>query len=175
MTENIQLNLRFDADQVTKALDYSFQTESGDNIYREDGRCAGTFHFPTGGMLDIGLIMTAKSKDEVQFHIIDFTLVSVSTLPLGKSSLSIFSESNACSSVNHWGIAERKEKNDMTTIKVQARERLPIVNSNGQWKISGYLSVMIEKKENKKKTKKMARLFYFDPEATSGTGGDVSV
>jgi len=169
--EKIKLELRFDVDQVTKALNYRFRDKDKKSIFREDGKCAGTFHFPIGGELEVAVIVDSLTEEEAQVCVMDFTLASVSTLPPATSDLSMFDIHSACSTVDHWGIPERQEKKKKTTIIISSRDRLPIVSDNGQWQISGYLSVLIERKRDGKK-QKTSRVFFFDPEGTTGSGGD---
>ncbi len=165
------LQLRFDADQVTKALAYQVEGESGTPM-PQYGPCAGTFHFNKGDQLFVSVIVSAKIADEVLINITDLTLASVQMLEPGKYPLSMFDEHKACVQVNEWGTPQRRE--DPVTgeefVTINARDPLNIVAENGQWEFSGYLSALIQKQDRPVPT---SRLFYFDPEGTTGTGGEI--
>lgn len=173
---NVRLELIFDADQITKSLDYRF-TLDGNDIYKKSGRCAGTFHFPKDGKILVDVIGMARKSDEMQFSVTDFTLASISTLLPGRAPLSLFDRKSACVSITSWGEADRTTDaaDDIVRTKVSAREPLSIVADDGQWEVSGYLSVEISMRAKDRKVVTMHRLFYFDPESTVGTGGDVSI
>lgn len=173
---DVNLSLRFDADQVTGSLDFEFKGADG-SIFKKEGRCANTFHFPTGGKMFVEVTGTAHKKDNMQFIINDFTLASISTSDLGQSALSLFDPKLACVSISNWSEPLQEDDaqgvNSRTTVR--ATEPLPLVAKNGQWQISGYLSVEITMYDKLGKLVTMPRLFYFDPESTAGSGGNTSI
>lgn len=173
MTKNrVILELHFDADQVTKALYYNFTGPEG-SILRKNGRCAGTFHFPAKAEVEIKVVGTAKTADNMRFTITDLTLVSVSSMRVGHSPLSMFDENRACTQIADWSLPKVKEKKGISKTTMLSGDILKLMADNGQWEMSGYLSVLVEKNDVDGKPKVQARLFHFDPEGTVGTGGDI--
>ncbi len=167
------LELRLDTDQVTKALAYQVTGESGTPMPKY-GPCAGTFHFEKGDTLFVSVIVSAKISDEVDIQLTDFTIASVPLLAPGKYPLSMFDQNRACVQVNDWNTQERHE--DLVTgeefITINAKTPLNIVAEDGQWEFSGYLSTLINK-TGLAGSQPTARLFYFDPEGTTGGGGTI--
>ncbi|WP_341713054.1 hypothetical protein [Erythrobacter sp.] len=169
MADNtITLELQVDADQVTKSLGYRFLDAGGASIYRDRGRCAGTYHFDKGDRIVTRVVVSAKAGETVEVAVTDLSLVSVSTLLPGKHDLSLFDAMSACQSIGQWGVPERHRKGDETLIVFTSSDVLTVASENGQWQMSGYLSLVVETAAGK-----TPRLFYFDPESTSGNGGDV--
>lgn len=168
------LSLKFDADQVTKALHYHFDGPKG-SPFQPEGRLAGTYHFGAGDALHVKVTATANKKDKAKFTVTDFTLASIPTLQPGKYFLSLFDQYRACTRVTDWGVPVMGEDDGDTRdeITVKALHPLMITAPNGQWEISGYLSVLIEKLDKDGQIKQIPRLFYFDPEGSSGSGGDI--
>lgn len=173
---DVKLKLRFDAKQVTKALDYSFEGKDG-SIYRKEGRCAGTYHFPSGGHMSVKVIGTGPANQEFRFAVTDFTITSIPTQVPAQSPLSMFDPGNACISVNEWALPKHKPtgSDEEVQVYVRARKKLPLLVPNGQWKLSGFLSVRIEKSEASGEKVVQDRLFYFDPESTAGSGGGIEI
>jgi hypothetical protein len=174
MTENVvNLKLHFDADQVTKALRFEFIAEHG-SLFCKDGPLAGTYNFPKKAQIKINVTGGAKINDKMRFTITDLTLVSVSTMLPGESPLSMFDEYRACTTIADWSlpqvVEDKKTKRSETTLI--SGDTLNLTATNGQWEMSGYLSVLIEKTGSDGKINTHARLFHFDPEGTMGTGGD---
>jgi len=168
------LDLMFDVDQVTRALHYHIDGLKG-SPFQGEGRLAGTFHFNAGDELFVTVKSTANKKDKARFVITDFTLASIPTLPAGKYFLSLFDKHCACIRVTDWGIPEfgRDNSNERDEITIKALHPLLVTAPNGQWEMSGYLSVLIEKLGEDGEMKQIPRLFYFDPESSSGSGGDI--
>ncbi len=171
------LDLMFDVDQVTKALHYHIDGPKGTPFQRE-GRLAGTFHFNAGDEIFVTVKATAQKKDKAQFTVTDLTLASIPTLSASsspKNFLSLFDQHRASIRVADWGIPERGEDDDdvRTEITVKALHPLVVCAPNGQWEISGYLSVLIEKRGQDGAPQQIPRLFYFDPEGSTGSGGDI--
>lgn len=169
--EAFSLQLKFDVGQVTKAMNYQFSGEKG-SIFQESGLCAGCFHFGDGGTLEIEVIGIGDEKHEFSYVINDLTITSRPTLPVPANCLSPFDKKNACVSIKKWGPFNRKN-GKLTTISTKAKSVLPIKKTNGQWEMSGFLSVSIKRRTDKGKEIKENRLFYFDPEGTTGSGGDI--
>jgi hypothetical protein len=173
---DVRLELEFDADQVTGSLDYRFIGSTG-SIFRREGRCANTFHFPSGGNLFVEVTGTARKADKMRFMVNDFTLASISTLGPDKSDLSLFDPGLACISISNWddSVVEQNDVAGTSRTTIRATNPLPLVAKDGQWQMSGYLSVAIEMLNKTGKLVTMQRLFYFDPESTAGSGGDVGL
>lgn len=173
---DVNLRLRFDADQVTKSLDFEFKGFHGP-IFKSEGRCANTFHFPTGGLMYVEVTGTARIKDSMTFVVNDFTMASISTSDPGQSALSLFDPKLACVSISNWSDPVYEEDamgvNAHTTVR--ATNPLPLVAKDGQWQMSGYLSVEVVMYDKPGNLVTMQRLFYFDPESTAGSGGNINI
>lgn len=171
--QNTILSLSFDADQVTSALHYQFLC-NGQPIYKASGRCAGTYHFASDSEMAFQVTGSADTADEMKYTIRDLTLVSVSTLSAGRAPLSMFADDCACFQIGDWSpLKQPQDMANRTSSTMLSGTKLTMPKKNGQWTISGYLSVVIEKNDDSGKRKTEARLFLFDPEGTMGTGGDV--
>ncbi len=170
----LKLELQFDADQVTNSLNYRFFNSEG-SIFQEHGRCAGTFVFPQKTSMDVRVIGTAQTKDEMRFAISDLTIVCVPRFRPYDTILSPFDKDSACNRIGDWELPKPKEVGDLTRIKMKSRQKLWIGEGSGQWEMSGYLSVLIEKRNADRELKTHPRLFRFDPEGTMGTGGDIRI
>lgn len=166
------LTLAFDVDQVTRALQYSIENEEG-SPYRAEGRCAGTLQLDEGTELILNVQGYSRKKDAANFVITDCVLAFIPTLPVGTVELSMFDQHRATTHISEWGLPHKAKEEDKNVIAtIPALHPLTVIAKNGQWEMSGYLSVLIEK-QNKGETQTQSRLFYFDPEMTSGTGGDI--
>jgi len=193
------LHLRFDVAQTTKALQFEFISADGGSPMQTMGGLAGTCNFMPGDTIKIVVTATGldsatssasttsngNNKSELHFSyppdfsVIDCTLVSVGTLGhLETPHLSLFDEHNAVTQVTEWGFlkqdeetvssSERDKTEDTTkAASMSALDVLTVTAKNGQWAIAGYLSVHIKTDTGDG----LPRLFYFDPESSSGTGG----
>lgn len=171
-TPRLKMKLRFDAEQVTNSLNYEFLDSNG-SIFQNDGRCAGTFYFPDNAIVDVEVFGTAKTEHQMRFSVSDLTIVCVPRFRPHDSILSPFDKDSACVRVGEWELPKAKQKGDLTRLKMKSRQKLWVVEGNGQWEVSGYLSVLIERIHSDGKTKTHSRLFRFDPEGTMGSGGDI--
>lgn len=167
---SFRLALEFDVNQVTRSLQYRFITQHG-TPEEQVGPLAGTYHFEKGDEMSVSVTATAKKSDNVTFEVSDCTLVSIGTADLGKFFLSPFSETNAITNVPDWPVPEpitTPADADAGRVRLFTASKtiLPVTSPEGQWKISGYLSVNITIDG-----KVYNRLFFFDPEGTSGSGG----
>ena len=103
---------------------------------------------------------------EFEIEINDCSLVSIPEK--GVEALSMFDPGDAIITVLGWTRSEptQDKKNLTTTYTLTSQSPLLVKADKGQWKISGYLSVNLTVNgEN------MNRLYYFDPEGTTGAGG----
>ncbi|WOR15282.1 hypothetical protein RYZ27_01205 [Hyphomonas sp. FCG-A18] len=166
------LNLAFDIDQVTRSLQYEFSSPEGSPLHSE-GRLAGTCHFDVGDRLKIALTAKGNKKDKMEITVTDMTLVSICTLRPGKYDLSPFDPYNASVRATDWDAPVYTTKKKRTKAVTRALQPLYVTAPNGQWEMSGYLSVMIRKTDDKGQIHTIPRLFYFDPESSAGNGGDV--
>ena len=91
----------------------------------------------------------------------------VSIPEIGVEDISMFNPKNAITDGSEWNLSEpvKNKDNGTTTIEAVSHETLTVTAENGQWKISGYLS--ISQILNGKKSNK---LYYFDPEGSTGLG-----
>lgn len=160
------LALEFDINQVTRSLQYHFS-----NPEETVGVLAGTFNFnpqgdPGEDILMATLTATGDASGNPQVTVKDCTLVSVSNGELGRTFLSPFSQSNAVSKFEDWPELEPiAAPTGRVKLFAGSATKLPVIATEGQWEISGYLSVEIIWNG-----KAYNRVFSFDPEGTSGTG-----
>jgi len=179
------LKLSFDLRQVTQSLAYEFVLGydgqgNDDNSYpmEHDGPLAGTFNFQQGDEIYVEVIATIPGNMEAETFLDDFavtncTLVSV---PARMTEfLSLFNEKSACATVLDWGkvkpVPPRTGDNQrrFSTLSTVA---LPVVTKNGQWQISGYLSVQLPPRGDVPILDGTRnQLYFFDPEGSSGVGG----
>lgn len=161
------LELEFDVNQVTQSLQYKFTSPDGSPEVPQ-GSLAGTYHFSVGDTVGVKITATGKSSDDIGVSVTDCSIISIGTSNFGTFDLSPFSSESAASKVDHWGPpSPSKTDPERMKIVIEAQTALPIVAENGQWKISGYLSVGL-----RIAGKTYYRLFYFDPEGSTGVGGD---
>lgn len=175
------LKLSFDLRQVTPSLAYEFVLEDNMGYPMVDGGpLAGTFNFQKGDEIFVEVVATSaatdkppktSSKDILQsFGVTSCIFISV---PARMTELlSMFDATNACAMVSEWGPIQNisnaeDEKNNIQRLNRRSLSALPVVTKNGQWQISGYLSVELTSDDNKTH----GQLYFFDPEGSTGTGG----
>ncbi len=171
------LELIIDVDQITRALHYRITGDRG-SPFQQAGPLAGTFHFNRGDEVTVCVKAISNAKDKAQISVTDFTLASIPTLAVTHSRntyLSMFDPDNAVVSVSTWGLPETSEyerDNGVEEIEtaINALHKFKVTAPNGQWRMSGYLSMLIKKEDQAEPT---ACMFYFDPEGSTGSGGDI--
>ena len=162
------LDLEFDINQITRSLQYKFS-----NPEKKTGILAGTFNFNSSKGIDnssmeVSVTATGNATGAPNVTIQDCTLVSVSNGDLGKSFLSPFDQKSAVAQIKkkEWAPLENMDAPDgRVKLYGMASSRLPVVAQDGQWEMSGYLSVIIEIDG-----REYNRVFTFDPEGTAGGG-----
>ena len=173
------LKLSFDLRQVTQSLGHEFilQDNAGYSI-ENSGPLAGTFNFQKNDEIYVEVVATSAAESTTprsvleKFTVENCTLVSI---PAHMTEvLSLFSPTNACASVNGWsGIKNIStlEDNQKNTLRLSTRSLTPlqVVTKNGQWQISGYLSVELTPQG----AAPFPQLYFFDPEGSAGNGGGV--
>ena len=175
------LKLSFDLRQVTQSLAYEFVLkDNSDYPMIGGGPLAGTFNFQQGDEIFVEVMaMSAANPDAPHttpkdvlkhFGVTNCTFVSVPARMT--EHLSLFDETKACAPVGDWGPVENastpqdKQKN-ILRLFTRSLEPLPVATKNGQWQISGYLSVELSPLAGAP----YAQLYYFDPEGSAGDGG----
>ena len=170
--QNFVLKLCFAAEQVTESLQFYFYEDSGVPCEQvADGPLASTFNFQGGDKITIKVMASAGGNPnqleppEYNMRINNCSLVSIPEI--GVEDISMFNPKNAITDVSEWNLSEpvKNKDNGTTTIEAVSHETLTVTAENGQWKISGYLS--ISQILNGKKSNK---LYYFDPEGSTGLG-----
>ena len=168
MSKNYTLILSFDINQVTQALNYEFTSKGKPYKSKRMGPTAGTFNFEKGDTVDVKVIAYEKKEkpDDLPFtfEIENCSLVSIKAPQVPE--LSMFDSHNAISTFGGWITADETPNIDYIDDLFYAVEKtssnsLEVTAENGQWQISGYLSVTIDG---------TPKLFYFDPEGSTGTG-----
>jgi len=175
--QSYTLDLIIDVDQITRALHYRVSGERG-SPFQETGPLAGTFHFNEGDAVTVRVKAISNKKDNAQIAVTDFTLASIPTLAVAHGRdiyLSMFDKDQAAVNVTSWGLPENRDYaeqvgDEKTETTIKALHNFTVVAPSGQWRMSGYLSVLIMKEKQSKPTPCM---FYFDPEGSTGTGGDI--
>ena len=181
MPQQYTLKLNFDLRQVTQTLAYEFvlgQGGSQDYPMKDDGPLAGTFHFQPGDEIFVEVIATAPVGDGEavmqDFKVSNCTFISV---PAHMNEfLSLFNETSACAVMDDegWGAVNPLPGVDSTSrrFSISNDKPLPVVTKNGQWKISGYLSVQLPPLGNVPIREGVRnQLYFFDPEGSTGKGG----
>ncbi len=166
---NYLLELTFDADQVTQTLGYQLygpnQVECTTEAY---GPLAGTFNFNKGDKLGIRVVASKEGEPEPELNvtITDCTLISIKSHQVKE--LSMFDPLKASTVISDWTkpVVNYDPNENRKTITFRALEFLDVNTENGQWKISGYLSVLMNQA-----TGQSSQLYYFDPEGSVGSGG----
>lgn len=179
------LKLSFDIRQVTQSLAYEFVLDSPENeeIYplEDKGPLAGTFNFQENDQIFIEVIAsvpetTSSQMFESVFAVSNCTFVSV---PARMTEfLSLFDQASACTTINQKGdwsgvtpIAPTPE-NEFRRFSIRSMNPLSVATKNGQWQISGYLSVQLPPLGKVPSPGGVRhQLYYFDPEGSSGNGG----
>ena len=179
MTE-YTLKLSFDLRQVTQTLAYEFVQKDNSNYpVEKDGALAGTFNFQQGDKICVEVMATSaanpdepgtRPKDVLKdFTVTNCTFVSIPAHMV--EHLSLFDTANACSIVDEWEpIKPPQTSEDGKNLRRLCKRSitpLTVVTKNGQWKISGYLSVELTTINGNTR----ARLYFFDPEGSAGNGG----
>jgi len=178
------LKLSFDIRQVTQSLTYEFLL--GENINGSDsnnypmeagGPLAGTFNFQQNDEIFVEIIATAPEGESMQdFAVKNCTFVSI---PARMTEyLSLFDQTSACATVDGWQSAkpipptpEDKAKNSQR-FSIMSAKALSVVTQNGQWQISGYLSVQLPPAKGIPSFNGARhQLYFFDPEGSAGSGG----
>lgn len=164
---NYTLALEFDINQITRSLQYEFISEATAPKERI-GTLAGTYHFQAGDEVNLSITATAQAQDKIELNVRDCSIVSLSTADLGESYLSLFSKSKAVSRVTNWDEFQKlpDEGADRVKYVTDSQSSLLVKAQNGQWKISGYLSMQIILNGTT-----YNRVFHFDPEGSTGNGG----
>jgi len=170
------LKLSFDIRQVTQSLAYEFVLGDQSGYPMEGGGpLAGTFNFQQGDEIFVEVLAAsadgpAGSKDVLRdFTVTNCTFVSI---PAHKTELlSLFDATSACASVDGWEPVNPPQslagnENNLLRKCKRSVTPLPVTTKNGQWQISGYLSVVFTTTDGNTR----AQLYFFDPEGSSGSG-----
>lgn len=87
----------------------------------------------------------------------------------------MFDVANAsvCRTAEQWTPAELVEQaedqqRNIKRLRQRTCEPLAVVAKTGQWQLSGYLSIQLETAAKQS----LSRLYFFDPESSTGPGGD---
>ena len=170
--QNYVLKLCFAAEQVTESLQFYFYEDSGVPCEQvADGPLASTFNFKDGDTIKIKVMACAGGNPyqpeppKFDMRINDFSLVSIPEV--GVEDISMFNPKNAVTNISAWEVSEPKisPENGSVTIEATSSESLTVTAENGQWKISGYLSI-----SQRLNGDKAHKLYYFDPESSAGNG-----
>lgn len=174
------LQLNFDIRQVTRALNYKILGPNDDKCEKLDtGPLAGTFNFQAGDELAIEVIGASPNDDSDakpdmildSMSVTDCTLISIPANM--REALSLFDPQDATSYLAKWSEAENTTPSagpakDTKYLRCKSNKTLSIVSKEGQWKVSGYLSIVLMTADGKS----FPQLYFFDPESSSGTGNE---
>lgn len=173
------LVLSFDLRQVTQSLAYKFILGNSDYPITTEGSLAGTFNFQENDEIFVKVVATSaasldqpnvKPKDILSdFAVTNCTFVSIPAHMTEQ--LSLFDTNSACSAIDTpsaWGPVTREEiGNNTVQLSRRSLQPLTVETKNGQWKMSGYLSVELTPDQSET----FPQLYFFDPESSSGLGG----
>lgn len=178
------LKLSFDVRQVTQSLAYEVIRQNNSKYPMEDeGPLAGTFNFEPEDEIIVEVIATAPAGNNNKqamlddFSVSNCTLVSIPAHM--QEFLSLFDETSACAAMSeNWGnvtaipATAADEKKNSRRYSITNSKALSVVTKNGQWQISGYLSVQLPPLGDVPVLKgKRNQLYFFDPEGSVGNGG----
>lgn len=171
------LQLNFDIRQITQTLRYKFTNDNNSQKVKKlkEGPLAGTFNFQQGDKLSINVIAASSASEGEDgpasvikdFKIVDCTLISIAQEL--KKDLSLFDANNASAYLTDFTEASPingPETPDVRYMSSHSITALTVQSKSGQWKLSGFLSVVITTMDNQS----YPQLYFFDPESTSGTG-----
>ena len=158
------LRLSFDPKQITQSLGYEFLRVDGQQPFPMEakGSLAGTFNFQAGDQIFVEVVTSIPD-----FLVTNCTLVSV---PARMTEfISMFDHTSACSTIENWDKFPKRLGD--TQYLIGSNDPLNVVTKDGQWQISGYLSVQLPPggatpSENGIRH----QLYYFDPEGSTGQG-----
>lgn len=158
------LRLSFDPKQITQSLGYEFLNVDGQQPYPMEakGSLAGTFNFQENDQIFVEVVTSIAD-----FSVTNCTLVSV---PARMTEfISMFDHTSACSTVENWNPVQ--ESSDGSQFLIGSNEPLTVVTKDGQWQISGYLSVQLPAGGATPSEDGIRhQLYYFDPEGSTGEG-----
>ncbi|MDB2439034.1 hypothetical protein N9W89_09990 [Hellea sp.] len=166
--ENFTLVLCFDVVQNSQSLQYFLLNEEEASVnLTQKGATAGTYNFVKNDTLKFEIRVTnlldkkgtGKVSDE-DIEIMDCTLVSIK--PPTYPYLSLFNKFSAVQNIKRKSWSHHKDKVYPNLCVFRSSTILKVKCTEGQWEISGYLSVKL--------AKDLARLYYFDPEGSAGGG-----
>ena len=162
------LRLSFDPRQITQSLAHEFLVvEEFDSKQpypiKADGPLAGTFNFQENDQIFVEVVSSIS-----EFSVTNCTLVSV---PARMTEfISLFDHTSACSTIENWDKVQ--QSSDGSQFLTRSIQPLKVVTQNGQWQISGYLSVQLPAGVAIPSEDGLRhQLYYFDPEGSSGSGG----
>jgi len=179
------LKLSFDLRQVTQALAYDFVLAKDSTIchVERDGALAGTFNFQQNDELSVEVTATSalypKEPDTAPKDILtDFTVTNCTFISIPAhmtGSLSMFNNANSSAAMgkkSKWGPISKNpdEEKNLQRLSRQSGKTLSVSAKNGQWKISGYLSVELTSADGTIRPV----LYFFDPESSTGNGGGLN-
>ncbi|MEP3890339.1 MAG: hypothetical protein ABJN69_07710 [Hellea sp.] len=171
------LELEFDIGQVTTALQSRFITpDKKTHNVNKKGSLAGTFEFRAGEKLRLRVIANAKAfnhegkREDLNLKINDCTLTSLARYQpaIGRDfdmNLSPFNRLKACVNIGKWGRSKPAHDKQFKSETIESNDVLDIIKGDGQWEISGYLSVSYNANG-----KTLWRSYYFDPEGSVSSG-----
>jgi len=172
MNNSYTLVLSFDYNQISESLRYTVWQENNQRYPQQRvGRTAGTFNFTQGDRISVKVVGGYENGKDApstfNFTVQNCTLVFIKAPQV--VDLSLFDPDNAVANVNFNNSMEKFNwpNGDMPAYQawaVTSTEQFSVTAQNGQWKLSGYLSVEING---------TTKMFYFDPESSAGDGTGV--
>ncbi len=99
----------------------------------------------------------------------DCTLISIPANM--REPLSLFDPEDSTSYLAKWSDSHEiapptPPAKDTKYLQCESKKTLNVVSKEGQWKVSGYLSIVLTTADGKS----FPQLYFFDPESSSGTG-----
>jgi len=179
MTDYI-LQLSYDLRQVTQSLKYQFCTPQGDICSMlEAGPLASSYNFQAGDRISIQVMaLSAMNEDKnnppshilKSVHVSDCALLSIGSRL--NAALSMFDENTASQHVTNWTLPKEIPQpgdadENLKRLCWGTKSPLKVVSEKGQWQLSGYLSVAMNTADGNQ----VSRLYYFDPESSTGSAG----
>jgi len=179
------LKLSFDVLQVTQSLAYEFVLQDNSDYPMQDGGpLAGTFNFQAGDEISVEVIASIPASMDAdtfvnEFAVANCTFVSIPARMI--EFLSLFDQTSACTAINQVNADGKSNWAEVKSISptpqglrrfaIQSLKPLPVVTKEGQWQISGYLSVQLPPLGHVPTSGGVRhQLYFFDPESSTGDG-----
>jgi len=167
------IRVSFDIEQISSDLVWrAAELKSNRDLFATVGRFAGAVHLRQDDAVTVQVTAYGGEDALVTINVIDAMLYTVPHTSGGVfCAPSPFSKVRATTPVGQWAPAEihRCPERKLKLAVQTSLAPLQVVETDGRWKLSLILTVLIERYVSDKKISEI-RVFSFDPEAEVGSG-----